>query len=123
MTKLKQGRWVKIYGPGQANYDEKENILNIAVGNNRCQAEATFTVRSYRKAAYWLLKYLECAKANQILTQAAEQIQAAVEEAHRETPEVEVSGDTWNCAIEKMNQGVFKVRLVWTTGKRKKTVA
>ena len=54
MAELKQSRWVKIHEPGNANFDEKDNIMDIVVGSNRCQAEATFTVRSFRKAAYWL---------------------------------------------------------------------
>lgn len=54
MAELKQSRWVKIHEPGNANFDEKDNIMDIVVGSNRCQAEATFTARSFRKAAYWL---------------------------------------------------------------------
>jgi hypothetical protein len=114
MIELKQGRWVKVHAPGQANHDEKENVMDITVGDNRFQAEVTFTVRSYRKTAYWLLKYLECAQAVQIHAQVAEQIQTAFEQANREAPEVVVNGEGWKCETEKMSQGVFKTRLVWT---------
>ena len=106
MAELKQSRWVKIHEPGNANFDEKDNIMDIVVGSNRCQAEATFTVRSFRKAAYWLLKYLEAADALQVIATAADSIQT-------EADPCTVNGEGWTCEIEKMNQGVFKVRMSW----------
>ena len=114
MAELKQSRWVKIHEPGNANFDEKDNIMDIVVGSNRCQAEATYTVRSYRKAAYWLLKYLEAADALQVLATAADTIQAQADGAGKDDDKVEVQGDNWTCEIEKMGQGVFKGRLPWT---------
>ncbi len=65
MTKLKQGRWVAIHEQGQANFEAKENIMDITVGSDRCQAEATYTAatRTYQKAAYWMLRYLGHARA------------------------------------------------------------
>ena len=113
MAELKQSRWVKIHEPGNANFDEKDNIMDIVVGSNRCQAEATYTVRSFRKAAYWLLKYLEAADALQVLATAADTIQAQADGAGKDDDKVEVQGDNWTCEIEKMNQGVFKVRMSW----------
>ena len=113
MAELKQSRWVKIHEPGNANFDEKDNIMDIVVGSNRCQAEATYTVRSYRRAAYWLLKYLEAADALQVLATAADTIQAQADGAGKDDDKVEVQGDNWTCEIEKMNQGVFKVRMSW----------
>ena len=53
MAELKQGRWVKVHEPGQANFVENENVMDIVIGAGRCQANATYTVRSYKKAAYW----------------------------------------------------------------------
>ena len=104
--------------------------MDITIGNNRCQAEATYTVRSYKKAAYWLLKYLESAEAVQIVMDIAEQIRVVTEEANREESEITATGENWNCEIEKMAQGVFRVKLVWTTtepvvrrGRKKKTAA
>ncbi len=115
MAELKQSRWVKIHEPGQANFDEKENIMDIVVGSNRCQAGATFTVRNHKKAAYWLLRYLEAADAAQILTQIADQIQQAADDAGKDDDEVKANGETWSCEIEKLAHGVYKVQLMWTT--------
>ena len=60
MTTLKQGRWVKIHEQGRANFETAENVMGITFGDNRYQAEATYTAgtRTYRKAAYWMLRYL-----------------------------------------------------------------
>ena len=113
MAELKQSRWVKIHEPGNANFDEKDNIMDIVVGSNRCQAEATFTVRSFRKAAYWLLKYLEAADALQIIATAADSINSEAAGAAKEADTVTVNGEGWTCEIERMNQGVFKVRMSW----------
>lgn len=113
MAELKQSRWVKIHEPGNANFDEKDNIMDIVVGSNRCQAEATYTVRSFRKAAYWLLKYLEAADAPQIIATAADSINSEAAGAAKEDDTVTVNGEGWTCEIERMNQGVFKVRMSW----------
>ena len=113
MAELKQSRWVKIHEPGNANFDEKDNIMDIVVGSNRCQAEATYTVRSFRKAAYWLLKYLEAADALQIIATAADSINSEAAGAAKEDDTVTVNGEGWTCEIERMNQGVFKVRMSW----------
>lgn len=115
MPELRQSRWVKIHEPGQANYAEKENVMDIRVGGNRCQAEVLYTVRSYKKAGYWLLKYLEAAEAAGLLAEAPEQIMNAVEGADREDPDVTVETTDWTCAIERMSSGAFKVSLMWQT--------
>ncbi len=114
MAELKQSRWVKIHEPGNANFDEKDNIMDIVVGSNRCQAEATFTARSFRKAAYWLLKYLEAADALQVIATAADSITTEAANAKREDETVTVSGEGWSCEIERMSQSAFKVRMSWT---------
>ncbi len=113
---LKQGRWVKIHKQGQANYEAKENVMDIMVGESRCQAEALYTAstRTYKKAAYWMLRYLGHAKAEEILAMAAEEIQAKAAEAGKDDSEVVVNGEKWNCTIEKMEPGVFKVQMTWT---------
>ncbi len=114
MAELKQGRWVKVHEPGQANYVESDNIMDIVIGQDRCQAEALYTVRSYKKAAYWLNEYLKAAEALQIVAQEAiEQISAAAEAATREDPKIVVNGEGWTCEIEKMADGEFKVYLNW----------
>lgn len=113
MTELKQSRWVKIHEPGQANYAERKNVMDIRIGGNRCQADVLYTVHSYRKAGFWLTKYLEAAEATAILAEAAEQIMNAVESAGREDPDVTVETDDWTCAIERMSSGEFKVSFMW----------
>jgi len=115
MAELKQGRWVKIHEPGQGNFEENDNVMDIVIGTGRCQAGATYTVRSYRKAAYWLAEYLKAAEALQIVAdEIVEQIKTAADNANREDDEVTVSGDGWGCVIEKMGDGTFKVQLNWT---------
>ena len=115
MTELRQSRWVKIHEPGQANYAETDNVMDIKIGGNRCQADVLYTVRSYKKAGYWLLKYLGAAAAAALLAEAAEQIMSAVDSADREDPDVTVETDDWTCAIERMSSGAFKVSLMWQT--------
>lgn len=115
MAELKQGRWVKVHEPGQANYVESENVMDIVIGTGRCQAEAVYTVRSYKKAAYWLEQYLKAAEAMQIVAaEILEQIKTAADGANREDNEVSASGDGWNSIIEKMGDGSFKVQLSWS---------
>ena len=124
MAELKQSRWVKIHEPGNANFDEKDNIMDIVVGSNRCQAEATFTARSFRKAAYWLLKYLEAADALQVIATAADSITTEAANAKREDDTVTVNGEGWSCETERMSQSAFKVRMSWTVSEpvtKKKT--
>lgn len=129
MAELKQGRWVKVHEPGQANFTENENVMDIVIGTGRCQAEATYTVRSYKKAAYWLSEYLKSAEALQIVAEEAlAQITEAAESAHREDDEISATGIGWDCIIEKLCDGSFKVQLNWTVdepvtkkGKKKTT--
>lgn len=115
MAELKQGRWVKIHEPGQANFTDNDNVMDIVIGQQgRCRAEATYTVRSYRKAAHWLREYLNAAEALKIIAETAmAQIQEAAENASRSDEEVTVSGDDWNCGIERMCDGSYKVQLNW----------
>ena len=113
MTELKQSRWVKIHEPGQGDYNERENVMDIKIGKSRCQAEALYTVRSYRKAGYWIIKYLEAAEATELLALAAQQIMDALESADREAPEITVETDKWTCKIEKLSPGAFKTTLLW----------
>ncbi|WP_305117478.1 hypothetical protein [Acutalibacter muris] len=122
MTTLKQGRWVKIHEQGRANFETAENVMGITFGDNRYQAEATYTAgtRTYRKAAYWMLRYLGHAKADEILALAAEEIQAKAAEAGKDASEVVVSGEGWTCKIEKMAPGVFKTEMTWTVAAKEK---
>ncbi len=120
---LKQGRWVKIHEQGQANFEAVENVMDISIGSNRCQAEATYTAgtRTYQKAAYWMLRYLGHAKAEDILALAAEEVRAKAAEASRDVSEVVVSGENWTCKIEKMAPGVFRTEMVWTVSEQSAT--
>lgn len=114
MAELKQGRWVKVHEPGQANFVEHENVMDIVIGTGRLQAEATYTVRSYKKAAYWLGEYLKAAEALQIVAdEMLTKIQDAAASANREEDEMAADGDGWNCTIEWMGDGSFKVQLSW----------
>lgn len=114
MAELKQGRWVKVHEPGQANFVEHENVMDIVIGTGRLQAEATYTVRSYKKAAYWLAEYLKAAEALKIVAdEAMDKIQSAADSANREDDSVSVNGEGWTCEIERMGDGSFKVQLSW----------
>lgn len=114
---MKNGRWVKIHEQGQANFETKNNVMDITVGASRCQAEATFTsrTRNFEKAAYWMLRYLGHADAQQILSLAAEEISKRAAEAAKDAEQVEAIGEGWSCTIEKMESGVFKVSMTWAT--------
>ena len=110
MAELKQSRWVKVHEKGQANFEAKDNIMDIVIGESRCQADVTYTVRSHKKAAFWLNKYLEAAGAVDVLHEIADQIQAASE--NKEDVELNDS-DKWSVQIEKMDAGIFKVQVLW----------
>lgn len=119
MAELKQGRWVKVHEPGQANFVESENVMDIVIGTGRCQAEATYTVRSYKKAAYWLIEYLKAADALQTVAEnLIEMVAAAAETASREDGEVTAAAEGWSCGIERMGDGSFKVHLDWLTSEQ-----
>lgn len=114
MAELKQGRWVKVHEPGQANFTESENVMDIVIGTGRCQADATYTVRSYKKAAFWLGEYLKAADALQIIAEdVLMQIEEAAAGANREDGAVNASGEGWSCDIERLCDGSFKVQLAW----------
>ena len=88
--------------------------MDIVIGTGRLQAEATYTVRSYKKAAYWLGEYLKAAEALQIVAdEMLAKIQDAAASTNREEDEMAADGDGWNCTIERMGDGSFKVQLSW----------
>ena len=112
---MKNGRWVRIHEQGQENFEAKNNVIDIVAGSPRCQAEATFTsTRTFAKAAYWLLRYLGHADAQQLLVLAAEEIRAKAAEAAKDDSRMDAAGEGWNCNIEKMGAGEFKVSMSWT---------
>lgn len=110
MAELKQSRWVKVHEQGQANYEQHDNIMDILIGESRCKADVTYTVRSHKKAAQWLTKYLEAAGATQVLHEIAGQIETASENKS----DIDLTNEKWVCQIEKMDKGIFKVQLLWT---------
>lgn len=123
MLNLKQGRWVRIHNQEQNDFEARENVMDITVGDGYCQAEAVYTAatRTYQKAAYWMLRYLGHAKAEEILAAAAEKIQASADKAGRDDAEVAVNGENWSCKIQKMAPGVFKTQISWTAETEEKT--
>lgn len=110
MTELKESRWVKVHEPGQASTSTaKENVMDISIGEKECRADVTYTVPSYRKAAYWTLKYLEAADAQTLLSKIAE----TVTKIASENKEILAENQNWGLHISKMNDGVYDVKLTW----------
>ena len=117
MLELKQTRWVKIHEPGQGNYETKENVMDIAIGAKRCKAEAVFTVRNYKLAAFWMTRYLGAANAQKVV----ELVETAVNDELLAKPNEDISIETskWSCRIEKMGDTkAFKIDLTWAPGEK-----
>lgn len=117
MAKMKQSRWVRVVSPGQSRLgagDEKQNIMAIQVGDDRCRAEVTYTCRSFKKAAYWLCEYLKSAGATEFLSEGAlAQIQTAATAPDPETREVRAKGENWDCTIQEMGGQCYYAWFNW----------
>lgn len=116
-TNFKQSRWTKVHAQGQANFESKNNAMDITVGTGRAQADILYStkmVRTIEKAAQWLLHSLEVARANEAVALASESILAKAAETTREDDELTVEGEGWVCTIENMGDGEFKAQLTWT---------
>ena len=116
-TNFKQSRWTKVHAQGQANFESKNNGMDITVGTGRAQADILYStkmVRTIEKAAQWLLHSLEVARANEAVALASESILAKAAETTREDDELTVEGEGWVCTIENMGDGEFKAQLTWT---------
>lgn len=116
-TGFRQSRWTKVHAQGQGNFESKNNVMDITVGAGRAQADITYStkmVRTFEKAAYWLLHSLEVARAGAAVTAAGEVIRAKAAETERDADEMTVEGEGWNCTIENMGDGEFKAQLTWT---------
>lgn len=116
-TNFKQSRWTKVHAQGQANFESKNNVMDITVGTGRAQADILYStkmVRTIEKAAQWLLHSLEVARANEAVALASESVLAKVAETTREDDELTVEGEGWVCTIENMGDGEFKAQLTWT---------
>lgn len=119
MLELKQTRWVKIHEPGQGNYETKENVMDIAIGAKRCKAEAVFTVRNYKLAAFWMQRYLGTANAQKVV----DLVEAAVSAELLAKPNEDICIETekWSCRIEKLGETkAFKIDLTWAPGEKVK---
>ena len=110
MAELKQSRWVKVMEPGDAKPEEKDNVMNISIGEKCCEADAVYTVRNQKKAAQWLLKYLDYANASQVMHEVADRIET---EAANAENDLSLNTETWNCQIDKVQENAYKVRFVW----------
>lgn len=120
MTNLKQSRWTKVNAFGN-EVEAQDNILVITVGEASCTAEvhySTSLVKSLKKAAYWLLRSLEKANAVDVIQKAADEISCKVENS--DTDQLTVSGDGWECKLEKIAKGEFNARLTWMIGSEAK---
>ena len=116
-TNFKQSRWMKVHAQGQANFESKNNVMDITVGTGRAQADILYStkmVRTIEKAAQWLLHSLEVARANEAVALASESVLAKAAETTREDDELTVEGEGWVCTIENMGDGEFKAQLTWT---------
>ena len=115
----KSSRWVKVHKQGEANFESKNNVMDITVGENRCQAEATYTsnTRTFEKAAYWLLRYLGHAEAKRLLEVVSNEIEAKAKVVDKDTEEISMDGEGWSCTIEKLDKGIFKTQLTWAVEK------
>lgn len=116
-TNFKQSRWTKVHAQGQANFESKNNVMDITVGTGRAQADILYStkmVRTIEKAAQWLLHSLEVARANEAVALASESVLAKAVETTREDDELTVEGEGWVCTIENMGDGEFKAQLTWT---------
>lgn len=116
---MKGSRWLKIHQPGQANFETSDNVIDVQLGESRCQAEVVYNtkvVRTFKKAAYWLFHSLTVARADklyEIISEAYEQVQREIEGFDKDAEKFATAGDGWNCEIEKLSDGVFKTNLSW----------
>ena len=114
---LKQSRWVKVHEQGQGNFEAKDNVMDITIGDNSYQAEITYKtslVRNFNKAVYWFLRGLTNARADVVAQLAADELTAQAANASKETEVIGASGEGWSCDIINMGEGVFKATMRWT---------
>ena len=117
--KMKGSRWLKIHQPGQANFETADNVIDVQLGESRCQAEVVYNtkvVRNFKKAAYWLFHSLTVAQADklyEIISEAYQQVQSEVENFDKDAEKFAAAGEGWNCEIENLGNGVFKTNVSW----------
>lgn len=112
---MKNGRWVRIHEQGQP-YEATNNVMDAVKGEIRNRAEVTYTAntRTIEKAVYWLLRYMNCSKAEGLYELTHTKIEEAAAATTKDDERLEVSDEKWNCTIEKIEKGVFKVSIDWT---------
>lgn len=114
---LKQSRWVKVHEQGQSDFEAKDNVMDITIGDGSYQAVITYKtslVRNFNKAVYWFLRGLTNAKADVVAQLATETLTAQAANASKETAEITASGNGWSCEIVNAGEGVFKAVMRWT---------
>ena len=114
---LKQSRWVKVHEQGQGNFEPKDNVMDITIGENSYQAVITYKtslVRNFNKAVYWFLRGLTNARADVVAGLATDALTNQAANASKETEEITASGNGWSCEIVNMGEGVFKATMRWT---------
>ena len=116
-SNLRQSRWVKVHEQGQGNFETKDNVMDITIGENSYQAEITYKtslVRNFNKAVYWFLRGLTNARADVVAQLATDALTTQAANASKETDEITASGNGWNCTVVNMGEGVFKATMRWT---------
>ena len=114
---FKQSRWAKVHEQGQGNFEAKDNVMDITIGENEYQAEITYktsVVRTFNKAVYWFLRGLTNARADVVAQLAMESLITQAANASKETMEITASGIGWSCTVVNMGEGVFKANMIWT---------
>lgn len=114
---FRQSRWTKVHARGQGNFESKKNVMDITVGVDRAQADIlynTHIVRTFEKAAYWLLHSLEVARANEIVETVRESVQEKAALTSKGADLMTAEGNGWICTIENMGDGEFKAQLMWS---------
>ena len=113
---FRQSRWVKVHEQGQ-DFEAKSNVMDITFSEIGYQAEITYRtlqVRNFSKAVYWFLRGLTNARADVIAQLATNELTAQADNAGKETKEISVSGNGWECKVANSEEGVFKVSMSWT---------
>ena len=116
-SNLKQSRWVKVHEQGQGDFEAKDNVMDITLGEGSYQAVITYKtslVRNFNKAVYWFLRGLTNARAEVVAQLANDELTAKAANASKETAEITASGNGWSCEIVNAGEGVFKASMKWT---------
>lgn len=116
MLELKQGRWVKVHENKDAEFEAHDNVMDIVIGEDNCEAHATFNAntRTFEKAVYWMFRYLNLDAEVAVSDAIIAEVEAKAKTAGNDTDTIEAQGDGWTCEIKKLDKGVFKTHYVWS---------